>query len=95
MAVGLADWTVMTMAGYVQPRIAADHALYLAELREDGAIGGRPVQFWEETEVGGWLLLRVLYKSLSPRHAPLAIFYAFSAQNVRYLEGLEENDDDE
>jgi hypothetical protein len=85
----------MMMAGCMQPRIAADHALYMAELREDGAIGGHPVQFWEETESGGWLWLRVLYKPISPRHAPLAILYAFSAENVRYLEGRGGNNEGE
>jgi hypothetical protein len=53
------------------------------------------VSLWEETEYDGGLWLRVIFEPINPRHVPLALLFTFSAENVRYLEGLKGNDDDE
>jgi hypothetical protein len=91
------------MAAYFYPRAAADHAKYGAELRATNTLLGRAVQTWSErvSEDGAQVRLRVVLEpvratgtnpyTLMGQPAPLAPTiveeYAFSAANVRLLEG--------
>ena len=85
------------METFTRGAVAADHARFVAELREDGTLEGRPVERWREevSEDGEELRLIVVYTQPT---APLVPFdappvqvevFVFSKVNVDRLESGE------
>ena len=60
-------------------RSAGDYAHYVAELREDGTLHGRPVETWDVTKRDGQVYLRVRFAT------GVKVVYRFSAANVTAL----------